>query len=395
MITKSYLLVVSFIALTLFSFCAWPTNAETHEYTIASEIYKEKRSFYVKLPRTYEAGTKNKYPVVYLLDGKRYIQHYFNILDTLSEGGMTPEFILIGIEHNSRILDLTPTPFQGREGTGGADTFLQYIEHELIPDINNRFKTNGFNILAGHSLGGLFTLHAMQAKPDLFDAHFAFSPSLYWDDQTTVNSVVAFLESKRIYHNFLYMNMGNEGLDDPYDNSIAMRNGYMKLVGYIESNAPEKFRFVSHHLEQEYHVSTGVIGPFYALRSLYQKFPLPTAKIKKGLDAIKKHYEELSLEVGIEIKPTQGLMFNAGMYHLWADDDLNKGIDILEYNISQHPNSDRSYDGLAQLYQANGEPNKALKQCNLSLLHSDSESSNYKSYKQRCDNIRKKLNEPD
>lgn len=88
-------------------------------------------------------------------------------------------------------------------------------------------------------------------------------------------------------------------------------------------------------------------------------------------------------------------MFNAGMYHLWADDDLNKGIDILEYNISQHPNSDRSYDGLAQLYQANGEPNKALKHCNLSLLHSDSESSNYKSYKQRCDNIRKKLNEPD
>ncbi|MDO6569280.1 hypothetical protein Q4561_19620 [Alteromonas sp. 1_MG-2023] len=78
-------------------------------------------------------------------------------------------------------------------------------------------------------------------------------------------------------------------MDDPYDNSIAMRNGYMELVGYIESNAPEKFRFVSHHLEQEYHLSTGVIGSFYALRSLYQKFPLPTGKIKQGLDSIKKH----------------------------------------------------------------------------------------------------------
>ena len=50
---------------------------------------------------------------------------------------------------------------------------MQYIEHELIPNIDNRYKTNGFNILAGHSLGGLFTLHAMQAKPDLFDAHLA------------------------------------------------------------------------------------------------------------------------------------------------------------------------------------------------------------------------------
>lgn len=65
----------------------------------------------------------------------------------------------------------------------------------------------------------------MQAKLDLFDVHFAFSPSLYWDDKTTVSSVMAFLESKSIHHNFLYMNMANEGLDDPYDNSTAMRNG--------------------------------------------------------------------------------------------------------------------------------------------------------------------------
>ncbi|BFT31742.1 hypothetical protein D210916BOD24_29180 [Alteromonas sp. D210916BOD_24] len=306
---------------------------------------------------------------------------------------MTPEFILIGIEHSNRVLDLTPTVFQGREGTGGADLLLQHIEHELIPEIDKRFKTNGFKILAGHSLGGLFTLHTMQAKPDLFDAHFAFSPSLYWDGKTTVNSVIAFLKSKPIYHNFLYMNMGNEGLDDPYENSIAMRNGYMELVEYIDSEAPAKFRFVSHHLEQEYHTSTGVIGPFYALRSLYRKFPLPTAKIKQGLDSIMKHFEELSLEVGIEINATQGMMFNAGMYHLWADEDLKKGIEILEYNISQNPNSDMSHDGLAQLYQASGQLDQALKHCNHSLQHSDSESSNYQSYTQRCDNIKNKLSE--
>ncbi|MDO6569281.1 hypothetical protein Q4561_19625 [Alteromonas sp. 1_MG-2023] len=83
------------------------------------------------------------------------------------------------------------------------------------------------------------------------------------------------------------------------------------------------------------------------------------------------------------------------MYHLWADEDLNEGIDILEYNISQHPNSDSSHNGLALLYQANGESEKALKHCNLSLKHSDSESSNYQNYKQRFDNIREKLSDTD
>lgn len=39
-------------------------------------------------------------------------------------------------------------------------------------------------------------------------------------------------------------------------------------------------------------MSTGVIASFYALRSLYQKFPLPTVKIRQGLESIKKHYEE-------------------------------------------------------------------------------------------------------
>lgn len=88
-------------------------------------------------------------------------------------------------------------------------------------------------------------------------------------------------------------------------------------------------------------------------------------------------------------------MFNAGTYHLWAEEDLNKEIEILEYNISQYPNSDRSHDGLAQLYQVNGQSEKVLKHCNLSLQHSESESSNYQNYRQRCDNIGKKLSETD
>lgn len=395
MMPRLFVNAFSCITLTLLALVAWPCKAEIQNYTVVSEIYKEERSFYVKLPRTYEAGEKRPYPVIYLLDGNRYIQHYFNILDTLSEGGMTPEFIIVGIEHSNRVHDLTPTVFQGRKETGGANLLLQHIERELIPEIHKRFKTNGFKILAGHSLGGLFTLHAMQAKPNLFNAHFAFSPSLYWDDKTTVNSVIAFLESKSIYHNFLYMNMGNEGLDDPYDNSIAMRNGYMELSGYIERNSPEKFRFVSDHLEQEYHTSTAVIGPFYALRSLYQKFPLPTAKIKRGLDSILQHYDELSTEVGIEIHATQGLMYNAGMYHLWADEDLNKGIDILEYNISQYPNSDRTHHGLAQLYQSTGQLEKALKHCNHSLNFANPESNSYKNYELRCDKIRNTLGASD
>lgn len=391
MMRQSSLLVLLLLLVLLSADKAWSVEDRITKHSIKSDVFGKERDFFVKLPTTYNPDSKNRYPVIYLLDGKQHIQHFFNLTDALSKGGITPEFIFVGIENNQRMLDLTPTALEGRSGTGGADKFLQYIEQELIPHIDKSYQTNRFKILSGHSLGGLFTLHAMQAKPELFNAHFAFSPSLYWDEKTTVQSVKSFLSSRKVHHNYLFMNMGNEGLDDPYENSIGMREGYIELVEFMDQSAPEKFRFSSKHMEHEYHAATVVVGPFDALRSLYQKYPLPTAKIKQGLDAIKKHYEALSNEVGIKINATQGRMFNAGMYHLWATSDLEKGIEILEYNVSLHPTSDRSYDGLAQLYEANKQLEYALKNCDLSLQYSEPESPNYQRYKNRCEEIRKKL----
>lgn len=374
---------------------AWASDNSEFKNTFKSEIFGAERSFYIKLPTSYKLGSEDVYPVIYLLDEDIYIEHFFNVMDHLSSGGIAPEFIIVGIEHKSRIRDLTPTPVEGRSDSGGADKFLQYIEQELIPHIDKQYQTNGFEILAGHSFGGLFTLHAMQAKPDLFNAHFAFSPSLYWDNQTTVKSVKAFLKSNPKYRNYLYINMGNEGLEDPYDNSIGMRDGYMELVKFIEQNAPDKFRFASNHMEEEYHMSTIVVGPFYALRDLYRKFPLPTAKIKLGLNAILQHQEALSEEVGTKITANEGRIYYAGMYHMWANEDLNKGIEILQYNIKLHPLSDWSHDGLAQLYIANGELNKALKHNEMSLKHGDPKSDNYQEYTKRHEEIQKLLQKPD
>ncbi|WP_105188257.1 alpha/beta hydrolase-fold protein [Pseudoalteromonas sp. T1lg48] len=385
---RTSLFVISTFLFVLCAGKAWSADTGITKHSIKSSIYGVDRNFFVKLPTTYKEGSKHTYPVIYLLDGDAYVQHFFNVSDALSGGGLTPEFILVGVEHKQRIRDLTPTGIESHPGTGGADKFLQFIEQELIPRIDKGYQTNGFQILAGHSFGGLFTLHAMQAKPDLFNAYFAFSPSLYWDKQTTVKSVKALLTSKTQYHNFLYMNMGNEGLDDPYDNSIAMRDGYMDLVTFIEHNAPEKFRFVSKHMEEEYHASTVVIGTFYALRSLYRKYPLPTAIVKQGLTAINQHYQELSEEVGIKINPTLGRLSNAGMYHMWSNGDLSKGIEILNYLVNLNPSSDRVHDGLAQIYKADGQLDKALSHCEMSVRYSGSESANYQTYKAHCKEIR-------
>ena len=43
----------------------------------------------------------------------------------------------------------------------------------------------------GHSFGGLFALHTMAERPELFDAWVAADPSLWWDGGVLVRSLEA------------------------------------------------------------------------------------------------------------------------------------------------------------------------------------------------------------
>jgi hypothetical protein len=57
------------------------------------------------------------------------------------------------------------------------------IEHEVIPLVERDYRVHkGYRVLAGSSLGGLFVLYAMLARPGLFAAHVAASPAAQWAD---------------------------------------------------------------------------------------------------------------------------------------------------------------------------------------------------------------------
>lgn len=61
---------------------------------------------------------------------------------------------------------------------GGGNAFIQMIEDDIKPLVRNRFPT-GREILYGHSLGGLMTLHSLLTKPEAFSCYVASSPSLW------------------------------------------------------------------------------------------------------------------------------------------------------------------------------------------------------------------------
>jgi uncharacterized protein len=74
---------------------------------------------------------------------------------------------------------------------GGAERLLSFIVDELRPEIARRYPQASFegNMIFGHSLGGLFVGRALLTRPDAFAVYCLASPSLWWDDFSTLELI--------------------------------------------------------------------------------------------------------------------------------------------------------------------------------------------------------------
>ncbi|UTW56648.1 alpha/beta hydrolase [Kordiimonas sp. SCSIO 12610] len=169
-------------------------------YSFTSKILKEKQIYSVALPRSYfKAKNKGKrYPVLYILDGYKNTFHMVSgIVEKLSRANNStsdvPELIIVALPSNNRFRDYTPTKLlkehYGKnapdwfDDTGGADKYLSMLEFELMPEIQQTFRTNGDDSLAGHSLGGLLALHDMLGGRPRFDRYIALDASWWYDNR--------------------------------------------------------------------------------------------------------------------------------------------------------------------------------------------------------------------
>jgi predicted alpha/beta superfamily hydrolase len=186
---------------------------------INSAVLGEERTILVRVPPGYETN-KQRYPVLYMTDGNAHIGHTSSTVEFLAQNGRMSELIVVGITNTDRTRDLSPTHVTttvagGNSAlqfptSGGADKFLKFIETELIPEIEKRYRVHPYRILAGHSLGGLFTIHAMVSRPELFNSYVAVSPALQWDNQVAVKRAEDFFKARKEWQATLFMSLGHE-----------------------------------------------------------------------------------------------------------------------------------------------------------------------------------------
>lgn len=233
---------------------------------IFSEVLNEKTKITVKLPLSYTNNKNKTYPVFYMLDDGINTELVDSMIRRLHISNGANEHIVIGVNSTNRLRDFAPTVNMDPRGPvgegGGADKFLDYIESELMPHINKAYRTNNHNVVAGHSIAGLFVVHAFHSRPNLFQAHLAFSPAVWWGARETASAAKNYVLKGTSNGGYLYMNIGSEGGE--------MREVYDGLTQVILRHRSSDLMLSLDEFDNESHDFTMVAGLYNALKGLYK-----------------------------------------------------------------------------------------------------------------------------
>lgn len=230
---------------------------------IQSKILGEQRTLNVYLPIGYNPNDTIKYPVIYLLDGSTD-EDFIHIVGLVQFNSFewinrVPKSIVIGIATVDRRRDFTfPTTIEADKKkyptTGHSDKFIAFIEKELQPFIESKYKTIASKTIIGESLGGLLATEILFKKPKLFNKYIIVSPSLWWDNGSLLNQHPAIFKNGLNQPTDIYIGVGKEGLT-PTEIPRVMEVDANLLADKIKHAKDKAVKVYFDYLPQENHAT--------------------------------------------------------------------------------------------------------------------------------------------
>lgn len=328
------------------------------KYTIHSDILGDDRAFVVSLPEGYES-TNLDYPVLYILDAEYFFYQFHGALHFLSECGYNrnrpvPQMILVAILSGDRNLDFTPTPapVQGPlrfPTSGGATQYMKHVDKELLAFVDANFRTSG-RILAGWSLGGLFTFHTFLEQPRLFSAYIAISPSLWWNSGEMLGRADERIPNGTSFEQRLVITQGSlEGGNI----GSSVKNG---IVPLLEKKKVKGWEYVE--IPGVSHNYVPYKALYEGLRAAFPGFAVSQSVLVEGLVAIKKHYESLSASYGYDIDVPDSVY--AALVRAWFNSRYPEEIlPVTSEWTAVYPHSAVGWFFHGRIYQRLDDPDKA------------------------------------
>ncbi len=365
--------------------------------SLRSDILDETRNIWVYVPdeATGAIYGRTEYPVLYLLDGPDHFHAVTGMLKNLGDNGIVPRMVVVGIPNTDRTRDLTPTHVDVMFGdsafvvtSGGGAKFMDFMEKELIPFMEEKYPVTSYRTFVGHSFGGLAAVYSLLNHPSIFSNYVAIDPSLWWDDWILVHQADSLFTGQNFKGRNLYVGVANtmaEGMDiDRVEGDTARSSGHIRsILTFIDQTESENggLNFRWKYYPDDDHGSVPLITeydafrflfPWYRLEGLNEFFEEDAEDNPAGLlKVLEDHYIQVSEHFGYQVLPPEPDV-NSLAYNFMNMNKPATARAMFELNIKNYPESANVYDSMGDFYLDQSDTLKAIDNFSRALELGDS-----------------------
>lgn len=333
-------------------------EAQVKYETIESSKLHDTRELKIQLPRGYNTNEDKSYPIFIVFDGDYLFEAVAGNVDYYSYWEDMPEAIVIGVNQFDKRYDDCMYSEQNSLPIETGANFFEFIGMELIPYIENKYRTVNFRVAVGHGETANYINYFLLKPQPLFQGYIAVSPDLAPNMIDYIPEVLAKADSKTFYY---LANTNNDA-----SSTKKMTNALNTDISNIE-NENLYYDFDSFEGPSHYSVPTHAIPN--AIEGMFKVFQ-PISK---------KEYKETILE--LEISPVVYLQekyqtikdlfgidkqilindFKAISAAIEKNESFEYYEDLGKMARKSYPETLLGSYYLARFYEETGEPKKAMR----------------------------------
>ncbi len=209
-----------FLLTFLLSFSTVTVFSQIDYKEISSEILGSNRQLKIQLPRNYEANVEKSYPIIIVMDGDYLFEPVAGNVDYYSYWEEMPQVIVVGVNQVSSRDDDT---YYDEVSNLPADTgaaFFEFLGLELMPYLDENYRTSSFRIAVGHDLTANFINYYLMKDPTLFQGYISLSPDLAPEMEERIVARLGAIDKKLFY----YLATGTEDISVLRDPTLQLHS---------------------------------------------------------------------------------------------------------------------------------------------------------------------------
>ena len=199
-----------FFLLFLIPFIGFSQSTITYK-SFNSTLLNSERTLKIYLPDSYETQKENTYPVAIIFDAEYLFDIYVANAKLFAAREKAPEQIVVGIFQNQDDERYTDCDYSVDTGLPNevSSKFYGFIRDEILPYIEDNYRTSLFRTIVGNSLTANFTNYFFLESQPIFNAYININPSYAPDMNVKLEAKSQSLNDEFYY----YLSFGNYNKD--------------------------------------------------------------------------------------------------------------------------------------------------------------------------------------